>query len=87
MSDVTGRASRDIRVIELRGSVGGRTGLHAHQGEEGHLVLNGQFRFTYGDQTIDAGPGDYVAWDGTIPHSGELLGDEAGTLLIITRNP
>jgi transcriptional regulator with XRE-family HTH domain len=87
MSDVSGRASRDIRVIELVGTPGGRTGLHAHEGEEAHYVLEGRFRLTYGDTTIVAGPGDFFAWDGTIPHGGEMADDQPGRLLIITRNP
>ena len=41
-------------------------------------------RFTYGDVTQEAGPGDFVAWDGRIPHDGETVGDEPAEGLIIT---
>ena len=87
LSDVGGRASRDIRIVELRGKPGGRSGLHAHDGEEGHLVLAGRFRLTYGDAVVEVGPGDFVAWDGTIPHGGETIGDELGVALLISRMP
>jgi quercetin dioxygenase-like cupin family protein len=87
MSDVSGRASRDVRIVQIDGEPGGRTGLHAHDGEEAHLVLEGVFRITYGDQVIEVGPGDFFAFDGTIPHAGEMANDRPGKLLIITRNP
>ncbi len=39
---------------------------------------------TQGDHVIEVGPGDYVRWDGTIPHDAEVVGDEPGAMLIIS---
>lgn len=76
-------ASHDLTIIEAVAPPGSRTGAHAHAGDEHHIVLRGLFRMIQGDHTVDVGPGDYVRWDGTIPHDAEVLGDEEGALLII----
>ena len=34
-----------------------------------------------------ARPGDYLRWDGTIPHDAEVIGDEEGHVLIVTLRP
>jgi mannose-6-phosphate isomerase-like protein (cupin superfamily) len=39
---------------------------------------------TQGDHVVDAGPGDYVLWDASVPHDAELVGDEPGTLILIS---
>jgi hypothetical protein len=39
---------------------------------------------TQGDHVVEAGPGDYVRWDGTIPHDAEVISDEEGRLLIVS---
>ncbi len=88
---VDGRASRDVSILEVRAGVeGGHVGAHAHAGEEHHIVLRGRFRMTQGDHVVDIGPGDYVRWDGTIPHDGTLLeaGPEGdGAMLIVRIRP
>jgi len=80
---VDGGASRDISVIEVTGQPGGRVGAHAHAGDEHHLVLRGRFRMTQGDHVVEIEPGDYVRWDGSIPHDGEIVGDEDAAMLIV----
>ena len=50
-------------------------------------MLRGRFRMTQGDHVIEVGPGDYVRWDGTIPHDAEVLGDDEGAMLIIALRP
>lgn len=45
----------------------------------------GRWRARQGEHEVDLGPGDYVAWDGTIPHDVELVGDEDGKLLVVAR--
>jgi transcriptional regulator with XRE-family HTH domain len=83
---VDGRTSRDISILEVAGDVvGTRVGAHAHAGEEHHIVLRGRFRLTQGDHVIDAGPGDYIRWDGSIPHDGELIDapTDGASMLII----
>ncbi len=83
---VDGRASRDISILEVSGDVvGARVGAHSHAGEEHHLVVRGRFRMTQGEHVIDVGPGDYVRWDGTIPHDGELLEGDGAMLIIRVR--
>ena len=37
-----------------------------------------------GDHVVELGPGDYLRWDGTIPHDAEVIGDEEGHILIVT---
>jgi transcriptional regulator with XRE-family HTH domain len=81
---VDGGTSRDITVVEVASPPGSRTGAHAHAGDEHHIVLRGTFRMTQGDHVIDVGPGDYVRWDGTIPHDAEVIGDEEGAMLIVS---
>jgi transcriptional regulator with XRE-family HTH domain len=80
---VDGNVSRDLSIIEAVSEPGTRTGAHAHAGDEHHLVMRGRWRLTQGDHVVEVGPGDYVRWDGTIPHDAEVLGSEQGALLII----
>jgi transcriptional regulator with XRE-family HTH domain len=82
-TEVDGGTSRDLRIIETVVPPGGRTGVHAHSGDEHHLVLSGRFRMTQGEHVAELEPGDYLAWDPTIPHDVESIGDEPGRLLLI----
>ena len=85
---VDGRGSRDVSIIEVRSTAAGqRVGAHAHAGEEHHIVLQGTFRMTQGEHVIDLGPGDYVRWDGTIPHDGESTSDGGAAMLVIRIRP
>jgi transcriptional regulator with XRE-family HTH domain len=84
MERVDGGLARGISIIEAIAKPGTRTGAHAHAGDEHHLVLSGKFRMTQGDHVIEAGPGDYVRWDGTIPHDAEAIGDDGGSMLIVS---
>jgi mannose-6-phosphate isomerase-like protein (cupin superfamily) len=38
---------------------------------------------TQGDYTAELGPGDYLAWDPTVPHEVENIGDEPARILVI----
>jgi transcriptional regulator with XRE-family HTH domain len=80
---VDGRATRDVTIIEAIARPGGRVGLHAHAGDEHHLILRGRFRMTQGEHTVELGPGDYLRWDGAVPHEGEVVGDEEASILIV----
>jgi transcriptional regulator with XRE-family HTH domain len=84
---VDGGDSRDISIVEGVAPSGGRAGLHAHTGDEHHIVLQGRWRMTQGDHVVEVGPGDYVRWDGTIPHDAEVTGEEEGRILILTLLP
>jgi transcriptional regulator with XRE-family HTH domain len=84
---VDGRASRDVTIVEGHARPGGRVGMHAHPGDEHHLVLRGRFRMTQGEHTVELGPGDYLRWDGSVPHDAEVIGDEDAALLIVRIRP
>ena len=83
MSEVDGHTSRDICILEAVVPPGHSTGAHTHNGDEHHVVLSGRWRMTQGDHVVELGPGDYLAWDPTIPHDVENIGDEEGRILII----
>ena len=85
---VDGRFSRDLSILQVTsGQGGGRVGLHSHSGEEHHVILRGTFRMTQADHVVEAGPGDYVRWDGTIPHDAEVTSPDGGSMLIIRIHP
>jgi len=83
MTEVDGHTSRDVCIVEAVVPPGASTGAHAHNGDEHHVVLSGRWRMTQGDHTVELGPGDYLAWDPTVPHDVENIGDEEGRILII----
>ena len=83
VTEVDGGTSRDIRLLEVVTAPGTSTGAHAHTGDEHHLVLSGRYRMTQGDHAFELGAGDYLAWDASIPHDVENIGDEQGRLLLI----
>lgn len=86
---VDGRAARDVSIIETTANaVGGLVGAHSHSGDEHHVVLRGRFRLQQGDHVVEVGPGDYVRWDGAIPHEGEVIGvdpDRGDAAMLIVR--
>lgn len=83
MTQVDGGIARDIAIFEGEFAAGHRTGLHSHPGDEHHIVLSGRLRITQGDTQIEAGPGDYVLLDGTLPHDAESVGPEPARLILI----
>ena len=82
-TEVDGGTSRDLCIIEAVVPPGHQTGVHAHNGDEHHVVLSGRFRMTQGDHVVEIGPGDYLAWDPAVPHDVENVSDEPGRVLII----
>jgi transcriptional regulator with XRE-family HTH domain len=87
LEHVDGRASRDVTIVEGIAKPGSRVGLHAHAGDEHHLVLRGRLRARQGDHEVELGPGDYLRWDGSIPHEAEVVGDEEASILIVRIRP
>lgn len=83
MTQVDGGIARDLAIFEGVMPPGSRTGFHAHPGDEHHVILSGQVRITQGDSVIEAGPGDYVLLDGTLPHDAVSIGPEPARLLIV----
>ncbi|HET7676711.1 MAG TPA: helix-turn-helix domain-containing protein [Candidatus Limnocylindrales bacterium] len=84
VEEVDGGIPRDIRVVVVTSRPGQRTGLHAHAGDEHHIVLAGRVRLEQGGNTAELDPGDYLLWDATLPHDAETIGEEPSTLLIIS---
>ena len=83
MTQIDGGVARDLAIFEGTMPPGHRTGFHAHPGDEHHVVLDGRIRITQGESVVEAGPGDYVLLDGTLPHDAEALGEEPARLIII----
>lgn len=83
LSQVDGGVARDLAIMEGVMPPGHRTGFHAHPGDEHHVILAGRVRITQGEVVVEAGPGDYVLLDGTLPHDAETVGDEPARLLIV----
>jgi transcriptional regulator with XRE-family HTH domain len=84
---VDGKVARDISILEVSAPPGSRIGLHAHPGDEHHLVLRGRFRASQGPHAVELGPGDYLRWDGATPHDGEVIGDQPLSILIVRITP
>ena len=85
--EVDGGFGRALRITEVSAPPGARTPLHADAGEEHHLVLEGRVRLRQGEHAVELGPGDYLVWDGGIPHEAEVAGDGPARLLIVTPGP
>jgi mannose-6-phosphate isomerase-like protein (cupin superfamily) len=47
------------------------------------VILSGRWRFTQGEHVSELGPGDFIAWDPTVPHAVENVGNEPGRILVI----
>jgi len=83
VTEVDAGTSRDVCILEVSAPPGHSTGVHAHHGDEHHLVLEGRWRMTQGEHTIELGPGDYLAWDPAVPHDVENIGDTVGRILVV----
>ncbi len=83
VTEVDAGTSRDVCILEVAVPPGQSTGVHAHQGDEHHLILSGRWRMTQGEHEYELEPGDYIAWDPTVPHDVENVGDEEGRILVI----
>lgn len=84
IEEVDGGGSRDVAIVEGVMAPGERTGAHTHAGDEHHVILRGRWRLTQGEHVVEAGPGDYIRWDGTLPHDAEVIGDEEGAILVVS---
>jgi uncharacterized RmlC-like cupin family protein len=51
--------------------------------DESYYILEGEFTFRIGEQTVEAGPGDYVWLPRGIEHSFELKTEQAKALITI----
>lgn len=82
--DVDGGLARDLRIVRGTMAPGQRTGLHAHPGEEHHVLLSGHVQARQGDHLLDLAPGDYLLWDASVPHDVAAVGDDPVELLLIS---
>jgi transcriptional regulator with XRE-family HTH domain len=82
-SRVDARGSSDVAIVEVQSGPGRSTGVHTHPGDEHHLVLNGRYRMTQGTHVVELGAGDYLRWDGLVPHDVESVGDEPASMLVV----
>jgi mannose-6-phosphate isomerase-like protein (cupin superfamily) len=63
---------------------GKRKPLHKHPtNDELFFIIKGRFRFSVGDQTFVAVPGDVVQGKMDVPHTFENIGDEPGAFLSV----
>jgi transcriptional regulator with XRE-family HTH domain len=85
-SRVDARGASDVSIVEIQGAPGQSTGVHTHPGDEHHLVTAGRYRMTQGSHVTELGPGDYLRWDGLVPHDAQVIGDEPAAMLIIRLN-
>ena len=83
LTQIDGGVARDLAIFEGILPAGHRTGYHAHPGDEHHIVLEGRVRISQGETAVEAGPGDYVLLDGTLPHDAEVLGESGARLIIV----
>jgi transcriptional regulator with XRE-family HTH domain len=81
---VDGGTSRDLAILQVCAPGGTGIGDHTHPGLEHHLVVSGRWRVRQGDHEYELGPGDYVRWDGTVPHAAECVGPEECSMLIVS---
>jgi transcriptional regulator with XRE-family HTH domain len=62
-------------TYEVGGASSGGERLMRHSGREYGLILEGRLRVTVGFEAYELEPGDSIAFDSTIPHRLETVGD------------
>jgi mannose-6-phosphate isomerase-like protein (cupin superfamily) len=78
--DTEGRYS----FFEARNNPGGGVPLHYHTGdEESFYVVEGTYEFRAGDQSVVAGPGDYLFVPRPTPHAFFNIGHTLGRVIIV----
>jgi transcriptional regulator with XRE-family HTH domain len=83
LTEVDAGTSRDVCILEVTVPPGHATGVHAHHGDEHHVILTGRWRLSQGDHVVELGPGDYLAWDPAIPHDVQNIGEAPASMLIV----
>lgn len=83
LTEVDAGTSRDVCILEVSAPPGHSTGVHAHHGDEHHVVLSGRWRLSQGDHVVELGPGDYLAWDPAVPHDVENIGTDVARIMVI----
>ncbi len=77
--------SAQFSLVEVVARQGTEPPPHTHANEdEAYYLLEGEMAFHVGEQTIEAGPGDYVWLPRGIEHGFELKTGQAKALITIT---
>ena len=69
-------------TVEPRGDIGSPE-LHAHDGQEFNLMVEGQMRFYIGELTYDLEPGDSIYFDSSYKHAMRALGGKPAKFLAV----
>lgn len=83
---LSGRGNWRLKAVLVEMPPGTSTGsdLHAHSGEEFHLLLEGRVEATQGGKTIVLEAGDALHWNGFIPHRVVNIGPGTAKALAVT---
>lgn len=73
--------TKNLMIVEVTFSAGSVGEVHSHPHFQNSYILSGKFLFTVGDEKIEVGPGDSLAFEANVKHGALCL--EAGKLLDI----
>ena len=78
-----------VEVHLVTHPVGQDKETHVHDPPQDHVIVmrSGRMRWTVGDETHNAGPGDVIVTPAGTPHSYEVLGDEPARVVCIDSPP
>lgn len=72
-----------IEIYDQRVRPGATQTSEGHPGKEHVLVTSGHLRVGPAQAPFELGPGDYVCFPGSVPHSYETLGGEVSSVLVL----
>jgi quercetin dioxygenase-like cupin family protein len=85
---VESSTAEGVSAVEFRAAPGFDTGLHVHESlEETFYVLDGEFEFQVGDETMRAVPGACVFVPPGVPHAFANRSDARAKLLLTMSPP
>lgn len=72
-----------LRMMSVEFPPGASTGeLHAHEGEECHIVMEGKVLAEQGEDSVIVEEGDSFSWNASVPHFVKNISDEKAVVLI-----
>lgn len=72
-----------IEIYDQRVRPGAVQTSEGHPGKEHVLVTSGRLRVGPTEQPFELGPGDYVCFPGSVPHSYETIDGEVSSVLVL----
>lgn len=77
-------SNRHVKMLLVHVPPGASTGeeVHAHEGEEVHLVLQGRIYARQGEDEAELNPGDTFSWNACAPHLVRNISEETAFVLI-----